>query len=267
MVMLLFTPWLYYLPRAVLGAVIIVAVWGLFDFKAFTRISRVNRRDGVVAAVTFWATIFLAPQIATGILIGIPLSVDFQIVRMMRPHVAILGRHPDGTLRDIHRHGLTPDPEILAVRFDGRLIFANAAHFEESLLAARSKYPGRTAVLLVAEGINEIDSSGEAMLREVVRELQRQGIPSVSVAALDARLFPADYVSRQNLGAICKVLPFHCNNRCFLSFNIIREKVSGVAPMAAAISFLAKGMAMDRDSPNCSRRKWTNRDSTSTVVS
>jgi SulP family sulfate permease len=176
-VMLVLTPWLYHLPRAVLGAVILVAVWGLFDFRAFLRIARVNRRDGVVAAVTFLSTLFLAPRITTGILIGILLSVAFQIVRMMRPHVAILGRHPDGTLRDIRRHGLIPDPEILAIRFDGRLIFTNAVHFEESLLEARSEYSGRKAVLLVAEGINEIDSSGEAMLREMVRELQRQGIP------------------------------------------------------------------------------------------
>lgn len=175
-VIVAFTPWLYHLPRAILGAVIIVAVWGLFDFRAFWRIARANRRDGVVAGVTFLATLLLAPQITKGILIGILLSVAFQVVRMMHPHVAVLGRHPDGTLRDIRRHGLTPEPEVLAIRFDGRLIFTNAAHFEESLLEARAEFPGRKAVLLVAEGINEIDSSGEAMLREMTRELQRQKV-------------------------------------------------------------------------------------------
>lgn len=176
LVLLLFTPALHHLPRAVLAAVIVVSVANLVDFRQLARIARVSRSDAATATVTIVATLALAPRIADGVLIGAGVAVVIHLYKMMTPHAAVLGRHPDGTLRDAERHNLPVDDRILAVRFDGRLIFTNAERFEEFVLDARAAHPGGKALLIVAEGINEIDSSGEAVLRRLVEELRSAGV-------------------------------------------------------------------------------------------
>jgi SulP family sulfate permease len=176
LVLLFLTPLFHHLPKAVLAALVIASVATLWNAAEFVRIVRVSRGDGAVAAVTFGATLVLAPNIVGGVLLGAGLSVVRHLYQMMHPHVALLARHPDGTFRDAERHRLPLDPRILAIRFDGRLIFANAELFEESVLQARAENPVSRALLLVAEGINEIDSSGEAVLRRLVEELRGAGM-------------------------------------------------------------------------------------------
>jgi SulP family sulfate permease len=185
-VLLWCTPALYHLPRAVLGALIMLAVGGLVDFPAMQRIGRASRADAAAVWLTFGATLLLAPHITHSILIGALFAIGVQIYRLMTPHVARLARHPDGTLRDARRHGLPVDPRILALRFDGRLIFTNASHFEERFIEARSETPGMRAFLLNAEAINDLDASGEEMLRRVFQELQADGC-RVVVARLRGR--------------------------------------------------------------------------------
>jgi SulP family sulfate permease len=176
LVLLSFTPALHHVPRAALAAIIIVAVTGFVDVSQLLRIAQVSRSDAVTAAVTIVATLALAPRIAEGVLVGAALAIVIHLYKMMTPHAAILGRHPDGTLRDAERHNLPVDDRVLAIRFDGRLIFANAERFEEFVLDARAAHPSTTTLLIVAEGINEIDSTGEAVLRRLVDELRAAGI-------------------------------------------------------------------------------------------
>jgi SulP family sulfate permease len=175
-VLLVLTPALYHVPRVALAAVIVVAVSGLVDPMQLVRIARVSRADAATAAVTIVATLAMAPRIVEGVLVGAGLAVVVHLYKIMTPHAAVLGRHQDGTLRDAERHNLPVDRHILAVRFDGRLIFANAERFEEFVLDARSAHPTAKALLVVAEGINDIDSSGEAVLRRLVDELRSAGM-------------------------------------------------------------------------------------------
>jgi SulP family sulfate permease len=179
LVLMFLTPLLYHLPRAVLGAIIVMAVAGMADFRSMFRIFRVRRSDGLVAWVTFASVLVLAPHMTEGILVGVLLALAFHLYDIMNPHVAVLGRHPDGTLRDAERHSLTVDRRILAFRFDGRLIFANASYFVESILQARAEHPDARALLVVAEGINEMDASGEDALRHLVQELRESGVEVV----------------------------------------------------------------------------------------
>jgi SulP family sulfate permease len=174
--LLFLTPLLYYLPRAVLGAVIVAAVIGLVDAGAMLRIWRTSRYDGVAAWTTFVAAIVLAPRVVDGILVGVGLSVAFHLYQLMRPHVAILAPHPDGSLRDARHHRLLTHTQILAIRFDGRLVFANASHFQESVLKALAEQPTTRVLLIVASGINTVDATGEEMLRHLVNDLTASGL-------------------------------------------------------------------------------------------
>ena len=170
------TPFMHHLPRATLAAIIITAVIRLIDVPGSFRIWRTGKLDAVTGFITFGSCMVLAPHITTGILIGVMLALVFHLGRMMRPHVPVLGRHADGTYRDATHHKLPTDDLVVLLRFDGRLFFGNAEHFEESILNALAAKPQARAVLIVADGINVIDSSGVAMLEELARYLRDNNI-------------------------------------------------------------------------------------------
>lgn len=178
--LLFLTPLLYHLPKATLAAVVIMAVFGLINFKAVKHIWVANKHDGIAAMVTFVATIGSAPKLDHGILIGAVLAITLYLYRTMQPRVAVLGRFKDGTLRDIEiNKDLPTDENIIAVRFDGSLYFANVSYFEDTMLKAVSTYPNAKYMLVVGDAINEIDASGEEVLHHLVERLNSNDITVV----------------------------------------------------------------------------------------
>ena len=203
--LLLLTPLLYHLPQAVLAAVIIMAVIGLINGAAITHAWQVNRHDGIAAVVTFLATLAFAPHLDKGILVGAGLAIGLYLYRTMSPRVAILGRHQDGTLRDVAAHRLPESKVVVAVRFDGRLYFANVSYFEEAILEAVADSPRISYLLVVADGINEIDASGEEVMHHVVERLRANGI-TVMFAGVKKQVSDVmhatgllDYIGRENI--------------------------------------------------------------------
>ncbi len=177
--LLFLTPLLYHLPQAVLAAVIIMAVIGLVNFAAIKHAWQASRHDGIAAIVTFVVTLAAAPHLDNGILAGAGLAILLYLLRTMNPRVAILGRHPDGTLRDARLHKLPASEIVTAVRFDGRLYFANVAYFEDAILEAVAANPKARWLLVVGEGINELDASGEEVVRHLVERLRSNGVNMV----------------------------------------------------------------------------------------
>jgi SulP family sulfate permease len=178
--LLFLTPLLYHLPQSVLAAVIMMAVVGLINFAAIRHAWEAHKHDGVASVVTFIATLAFAPHLDNGILVGAGLAVGLYLYRTMKPRVAILGRFPDGTLRDLRVHPTLPtDERIIAVRFDGQLYFANVAYFEDAILAAVADHPNARYVLVVGDGINQLDASGQEVLHHLVDRLAGNGISMV----------------------------------------------------------------------------------------
>lgn len=177
--LLLLTPLLYHLPQAVLAAVIIMAVIGLINFGAIKHAWHANRHDGIAAVVTFAATLGFAPHLDKGILVGAGLALGLYLYRTMSPRVAILGRYHDGTLRDAHVNDLPPSEVVTAVRFDGSLYFANVAYFEDAILEAVATNPQAPFLLIVGDGINQIDASGEEVIHHLVERLRGAGVTVV----------------------------------------------------------------------------------------
>ncbi len=182
MAFLLFcAPLFHYLPKAILAAIIISAVLRLMNLQQLSAFMKVSRVDGTAAWTTFAATLVFAPALEKGILLGAAVSILAHLYKLMRPHVAILGRHPDGSLRDADLHHLEVDRLLLAIRIDGRLFFANTAYFEEQVHAALDRFPETRHVAIMFTGINEIDSSGTEMLKELLGQLRLRGISMVFV--------------------------------------------------------------------------------------
>lgn len=177
--LLFLTPLLYHLPQAVLAAVIIMAVIGLINFGAIKHAWQANKHDGIASVVTFIATLAFAPHLDKGIMVGAGLAIVLYLYRTMSPRVAILGRYHDGTLRDAKVNNLPPSEVVTAVRFDGRLYFANVSYFEDAILEAVSTNPKAPYLLIVADGINEMDASGEEVVHHLVDRLHSSGVTVV----------------------------------------------------------------------------------------
>lgn len=174
--LLFLTPLLYHLPQATLAAVIMMAVVGLINFKAIKHAWQASRHDGIAAIVTFIATLAVAPHLDKGILIGAGLAIGLFLYRTMKPRVAILGRHPDGTLRDVKVANLPASKVVVAVRFDGRLYFANVAYFEDAVLEALAGNPEAKFLIIEGSAINELDASGEEVVHHLVDRLKANGV-------------------------------------------------------------------------------------------
>jgi SulP family sulfate permease len=177
--MLFLTPLLYHLPQAVLAAIIMMAVIGLINFGAMKHAWQAHKHDGVAAWVTFVATLLVAPKLDEGILVGAAVAIMLFLYRRMRPRVALLARHEDGTLRDAQVFNLVTSETIVAVRFDGSLYFANVPYFEDAVLGAVADNPKVKYILVVGDGINELDASGEEVIHHLVHRLHDNGITLV----------------------------------------------------------------------------------------
>ena len=174
--LLWFTPLLYYVPQATLAAIIMMAVVGLINFKAMKHAWQAHPHDGIVAVTTFVLTLALAPHLDKGILLGAGLALILYLYRTMKPRVAVLARHPDGTLRDAERFRLDACKEISMIRFDGQLYFANTAYFEDKIMERIALMGDLKYVIVVGDGINQIDATGEEMLSHLADRLDKAGI-------------------------------------------------------------------------------------------
>ncbi|MGB5315484.1 MAG: sulfate permease [Robiginitalea sp.] len=176
--LLFLTPAFYYLPNAVLAAIIMVAVFGLIDLKYPATLWK-NRKDEFVLLVfTFLLTLGLG--IKEGILLGVLASLLLLVYRISKPHIAILGRIRDTShFRNLDRFATDAEnPEdFLILRFDGQLFFGNKDYFLEQLQKQIAKKgEALQYVILNAEAVSYIDSTAVFMLRSLVRDLKKENI-------------------------------------------------------------------------------------------
>lgn len=175
--LLFLTPLFYYLPKAILASVIMVAVFGLIDYKEALHLWKSNRSDFWILMATFIAT--LALGIEQGIGIGVILSLAMIIYRTSKPHIAELGNVP-GTIfyRNKNRFdNVSIQNDILIVRIDAQMYFANSNYIRESiesLLQNRGK--GIKAVIINSDSINNLDSSAIHTLDDMITDFKNQGI-------------------------------------------------------------------------------------------
>jgi MFS superfamily sulfate permease-like transporter len=174
--LLFLTPLLYYLPQATLATVIIVAVAGLIRIKPMIHAWQANRHDGIVAVVAFVFTLALAPELEMGILFGMLLSLVLLLFRIMKPRVTFPPHRAHLLPADAVAAGAIDDGRIVRMRFEGSLVFANVAFFEEQLQKLLASTPQLKVLIIDAVSINEVDASGDQMLREYYKRLTESGI-------------------------------------------------------------------------------------------
>ncbi len=175
--LLFLTPLFYYLPNAILAAVIMVAVYGLIDFKEAIHLWHSNRTDFFMLLATFVATLSLG--IEQGIGVGVVLSLVMVIYQTTRPHVARLGRIPNTHFyRNVERFSkLEERDDVLILRFDSQLYFANSTFFKDWIEDHINEREGQLkAVILHGGSMTALDSSGAHALEEMLDLLHERGI-------------------------------------------------------------------------------------------
>lgn len=175
--LLYLTPLFYYLPKSVLAAIILVAVYGLIDFTYPRELWNYKKDDLLMLLVTFVVTLTIG--IKEGIMIGVLLSLALLIYRSTKPHIAECER-VEGTdyYRNVERfENTTENPEVLIIRLDGQLYFANIDFFKQELME-KVEAKGKQLKLVVwnAESVNHLDSSAVIMLKNIIFELREKGI-------------------------------------------------------------------------------------------
>lgn len=186
--LLFLTPLLYHLPQATLAAVIMVAVLNLIKIEPILHAWKVEPHDGVVAVITFFATLIVAPHLEKGIMVGVVLSLGLFLYRTMTPNFVEVARHPDGSLRDAARHRLKTSDTLAVYRFDGDLYFANTGYLEGKLLNSVAHKPKLKVLVLDMEAVDQVDSTGEEMLEKLADRLKSAGI-EFFVARIKLRVY------------------------------------------------------------------------------
>ncbi len=174
-VLLFFTPLLYYLPQSVLAAVIMMAVLGLINVSGFIHAYKAQWYDGLFSVITFVATLITAPHLDRGIIIGVVLSLGMFLYQSMRPKVTTLSMYADQSYRSARDFGLKECRHIALIRFDGSLFYANAGYLEERISEIILKMKELRHIIIVANGINDMDASGEEMLSLIVDRVRSAG--------------------------------------------------------------------------------------------
>ena len=169
------TPALYFLPKVILAAIILVAISNLIDFKSFFSAWHYNRADGLAFGVTFLAVLALGVEM--GILLGIATSIGMYLWQTSQPHFAILGRI-EGTehFRNINRHFVDFDDDTLIIRIDENLYFANTAWLENRLLTEVALRKSVRHVILNLNSVSYIDSSALEALESSIVNLRASGV-------------------------------------------------------------------------------------------
>ncbi len=176
------TPLFYFLPNAVLAAIIIVAVSALLDYKSFLYIWRYSRAEGLAFLSTFGAVLLIGVE--SGLLVGVGVSLAFYLQSTSRPHIAVVGRLGDTEeYRNVLRHNTHTEPHILALRIDESLYFPNAQFLEEVVLAAIVDNADIEHFVLVCSAVNFIDTSALEVLTALADALNTNHI-SFNLAAV-----------------------------------------------------------------------------------
>ncbi|PCI87459.1 MAG: sodium-independent anion transporter [Hyphomicrobiales bacterium] len=169
------TPLIYFLPKATLAATIIVAVLSLVDFSILKKTWVYSKTDFVAVATTILLTLIFGVEI--GVSTGVILSIALFLYKTSRPHIAEVGLVPDSQhFRNINRHKVITDPQLLTIRIDESLYFANARFLEDYIYDRVVGDCHIKHLVLMCSAVNEIDMSALESLEAINTRLDDLGI-------------------------------------------------------------------------------------------
>ncbi|TPQ33863.1 DNA repair protein [Bradyrhizobium guangdongense] len=181
--LLFFTGLLTNLPKAVLAAIVLAAVYRLVDLRALLRMWRVSKFDFYAATIALVSVLLLG--ILQGVLLASIASIVLLLARASQPNIAFLGRLPgSGRYSDSARHeGVEPLIGVMAFRPEASLLYINAETILETVLAALRRSPDIRLVACDLSASPYIDLAGARMLHDLYDELATRRVAFCIVGA------------------------------------------------------------------------------------
>ena len=169
------TTLIFYLPKATLAATIIVAVLALVDFSILKKTWIYSKADFAAVAATMSVTLIMGVEL--GVIVGVLISILSHVYKSSRPHIAIVGQIP-GTehYRNVLRHDVLVNPQVLTIRVDESLYFANTRFLEDRIYSEVAKQSEIKHVILMCSAVNAIDMSALESLELINERLKLGGI-------------------------------------------------------------------------------------------
>lgn len=169
------TPYLALLPKAVLGATIFVAVLTLIEPHEIKFTWKYSKHD--FAAMMITIAMVLGVGVEAGVMAGVAATISLMLWRTSRPHTAIVGPIAGSEhFRNIDRHEVEQCEQVIALRIDESLFFGNVRYLDNQLNELLAKNPCIEHLILMASGINHIDSSAVESLLEFNQRLKDKGV-------------------------------------------------------------------------------------------
>jgi sulfate permease, SulP family len=172
--LLLFTSFFYYLPNAVLAAIIMVAVYRLVDITQFRNLLKIKAVDGWIWVATFAVTLFVGIQ--WGILIGAGFSYLLLLSKLSQPNIIEMGyMQEDKSFRNVVRfpQAQTRD-DLIMLRIDSSINFANISYFEEKVRQLLADKPGTKTVIADFKSVNDMDAPSFGVLEDIIVQLKQE---------------------------------------------------------------------------------------------
>lgn len=175
--LLFLTDYFWYLPKALLGSIIMVAVFGLIDLKVPKNLWKLDKIEFVIYSITFISTLTIGIQ--QGIGIGVLLSLLFIIYKVSYPNIIVMGEIEEtNEFRNIDRYPeAITHVDILLIRFDAILFYANMNvlrdKIHQEIVDSKDKIK---LVILSGKAINDIDASSIEMLKTLNKNLNDLGV-------------------------------------------------------------------------------------------
>lgn len=147
------------LPRAVLGAIVVTAVFQLIQPMPIIRMWRQSAPQAGIATGTFAATLLFSPNVERGVLVGVGLAIGFHLYREMRVE-----------------HAYELDGDTIVMRTSGVVWFASTPALEDAFRDAVADHPEADRLIIDFSACGRIDYSAASTLSEMIGDLTRDGV-------------------------------------------------------------------------------------------
>jgi sulfate permease, SulP family len=165
------------LPQPVLAAIVLAAVMGLVDIRAFRHIWRFSRVEFFVAIAALVGVLGSGP--VNGVLLGAAISIVLLLRQAARPRVTELARVPGTTyFADRSRHPENEGiPGVLVVRCESALLYFNVQYVRDRVFEiVRRRQDAVRLVVLFLGSVPKIDLAGAELIGDLHRTFRARGV-------------------------------------------------------------------------------------------
>ena len=176
MVIVLFAaPLAAYLPIPAMGGIILLVAYNLIDFHHIKKILKTSKRESSVLLITLIATLTLELEYA--IYLGIIFSLVFYLNQTSKPRFVEIA--PDDQtrkrmFRNLAKHShVNSCPQLMIYRVEGSLFFGAVESVADEMHELFNRKEKN--LLIIANNINLIDTSGAEFLENEVKKWRASG--------------------------------------------------------------------------------------------